>query len=1007
MQRTFPSILSTLLLATLSCFISLSARGQVTPDGTTSTTVNGDGNNFAIEQGDRVGDNLFHSFDEFSVPTLGSAVFNNAGDIANIFSRVTGGSISSIDGVLGANGAANLFLINPNGIIFGQNAFLNLGGSFFASTADSLLFEGDAEFSASNPQAAPLLEVNIPIGLSFRDNPGDIANLPGSILSVNSEKTLALIGGNISFDGAGVFGSSLELGSTLELGGITEAGIVAITEDGFLDFPQEVTRGDISLTNNSNLSAISRGGGKILINAKNLSLDTNSAISNGVLLDLDSVDVRSGAIIIDATEDVVIDGTDSNPGSAIINNVIDTTNEAGSRFGTAGNIEISANNISLIDGGFIASNITNFSQNSDRVNRNSNIILNARENILIEGSNGILPSSLANTISFGNGDSGDIEIASQNLFVREGAAISSSILRDGEGNAGNVNLEIDNLIVNSGSQINAATFGLGNAGNINITANTIAIDGGGETIFLDNNPSTISSSTSLDPEAILTENLAQSDAGDINISTNSLSITNGARLEAASESFGDAGDIKIEARDNILLDGGAEQTSSFIQNNTGSFFNNSGRGNAGNIEINTSRLRIFNNSFLSSATFNQGNAGNITINASEVVEVSKEGFVGNDVLASATGSSGSLTIDTGNLIITEGGQISVTTRGEGNAGNLTVRAADSVEISGVGNLGSRSGLFAGAFDSIGNSGELNIFTQDLTISDRGVVNVGNFPSSENSISNPGIGESGNLTIQAVTIDLRNGAEITAATQSPIGEGANITFVSDSITLRDNSTISARAFADANGGNLSIDADDGFILAFPNQNNDIIANAAQGRGGNINIDTQAIFGLEERPLNPITNDINASSEATGLDGTIDINNPAVDPTTGLINLPASVGDASDQISQNPCQQGVGSQFVVTGKGGLPPNPTETLNSESAEVGLIEAIPRERQSVLKDTPSNDWEMGRQENASTTSIPAQGWVFNDEGEVTLTAYKTTDEEIQRSSPKISNSCSTRVDK
>ncbi len=63
---------------------------QITPDGTTSTTVNADGDNFTIEQGNRVGDNLFHSFDEFSVPTLGEAAFDNASDIANIFSRVTG-----------------------------------------------------------------------------------------------------------------------------------------------------------------------------------------------------------------------------------------------------------------------------------------------------------------------------------------------------------------------------------------------------------------------------------------------------------------------------------------------------------------------------------------------------------------------------------------------------------------------------------------------------------------------------------------------------------------------------------------------------------------------------------------------------------------------------------------------------------------------------------------------------------------------------------------------------
>jgi filamentous hemagglutinin family protein len=150
---------------------------QVTPDGTTSTTINQDGNNFTIEQGDRVGDNLFHSFNEFSVPTGGSAAFNNAGDIINIFSRVTGGKVSDINGLISAKGTANLFLINPNGIVFGENAALNLGGSFYASTASSIVFSDDIEFSATNVDVPPLLTINMPIGLSFQDNPRDIAVL--------------------------------------------------------------------------------------------------------------------------------------------------------------------------------------------------------------------------------------------------------------------------------------------------------------------------------------------------------------------------------------------------------------------------------------------------------------------------------------------------------------------------------------------------------------------------------------------------------------------------------------------------------------------------------------------------------------------------------------------------------------------------------------------------------------------------------------------------------------
>jgi filamentous hemagglutinin family protein len=281
----------------ISITLSSYCVAQVVPDqtlpGGERSQVSGD-RDAQIDGGAVRGNNLFHSFQQFSIPTGGSASFNNAPDIRNIITRVTGNNISDIDGVIRANGTANLFLINPNGILFGANARLEIGGSFLASTANSLKFADGLEFSATSSQSSPLLTISAPIGLQYGRNSGAITvqgsghNLTydpvtsGTVrsdieaLQVQPERTLALVGGNIILEGGNLRAEA----GRIELGSVA-SGNVSIHENNsglMLGYSDAQNFGNILLLQKASVDASGEGGGSIQVLSRQLSVNEGSAI---------------------------------------------------------------------------------------------------------------------------------------------------------------------------------------------------------------------------------------------------------------------------------------------------------------------------------------------------------------------------------------------------------------------------------------------------------------------------------------------------------------------------------------------------------------------------------------------------------------------------------------------------------------------------------------------------------------------------------------------------------
>ncbi|MEG5026362.1 filamentous hemagglutinin N-terminal domain-containing protein [Microcoleus sp. AT8-B1] len=940
---------SALFFAFLLLF-PIPAVAQIVPDSSlgaeSSRTVPDTINNLPsdrIEGGATRGVNLFHSLREFNIREGRGAYFANPSGIANIFTRVTGGNPSNILGTLGVLGNGNLFLINPKGIVFGPNARLDLRGSFIGSTGSGVLFDNGFEFSAANSNAVPLLAINIPVGLSFRENPGTIVNsssvtqvIEGTTipvgLAVPPGQTLAMVGGDLIFNNgfASAFSGNIQLGSVASPGFVS----FSITPIGLgLDYTNVANFGNIELSGLSAVTASGPGGGAIALRGGNVTLRDRSSLVSDTLGSIDGRGINIEAVRFSLLDRAFVGSTTTGSGAG---GPIDVR--------TAENIELKGIGFEnfrrrILDPGAAQ-------EPPDVASRESSII----------------------TGTLGAGRAGDIALDTKRLTIRDGSAILNPTLGTGDGsgvtirasesveinasglftttfnsgNAGSIAIETGQLSVSDGAIISPSTFGAGNSGNLSVRAS--------DSVIVARERSDSPLSTALAANSIG----GTGRAGNIEINTRSLRVEAGASITSSSgvrtaeqviPAGGPGGNITVNASDSVEVIGtapGEIPSRSLIAAGT------AGGGKGGDVTLNARRLIVRDGGAIGASTLGEGQGGNVTVAASESMEIagttrdgifpSSIGTASGDLLYQTllglqppSGAAGSLSIAAGRLSVRDGAAVSVQSYGTGEAGSINV-VADSIALTTKGSI------------------------DGTTVS--------------------GIGA--NINLRSRDIQLRRGSRIT--TDAGAADGGNINIKSDIlVTLpNENSDITANARS-AQGGRVNINVPN--VFGFTSVTREQVR-------ATLGLTDAQFAALQVSPtsLNP-TSDIAAISQSSGpaLQGTVTFSASGVNPAQGLVELPQNVVDSAALIAANPCTQEAESAFTVTGKGGVPPSPNDALSSNSSQFNWVEEAGSSATNVegLTDVTDRGKKKEEGEIPDREVVPAQGWVVNAQGEVMLVGY------------------------
>ncbi len=940
----------------LMCCLADAGLAQVTTNITSSglgTAVSPiSGGVVTITGGTRPGNgpNLFHSFGLFNVGTGDTAnFFNNTGlPTTNILSRVTGGSASNIFGTIQTTGFgnANLFLINPAGVVFGPNASLNIGGSFHVSTADYIRLTDNVRFNAKVDAAADALLSSAPVaafGFLPTNDPGSILagnprggiEVQGSNLAVSDGQTISLVGGDITMTGGTLStpGGQINLVSAASAGEVLFPGMQYgpnVNGDSF------TSMGTINLSGGAlvDVSADAAGtivirGGQLMIVDATLSADTVSTSGASIAID------------INVTGDMLI----SNDTVSAL-----TARTFGS--GDAGEIRISSANLTVASNTFDI--LTLIDSHTLGTGRAGNVSITTG-NLQVTGSlNGF--ATFIDSGTEGPGHGGDVTINARSVeidftLISTGTFLANLFGEEVTGSAGNVTISADSL-QSSFSAIVTDAFSFANAtgqaGTINISVHDINLDttqvssqgfqrGGSITINTDQ-------LTATDSQVITSTNLMP--GGAVTVTGRAIELSTGSSMVSSTGGDGDAGSINIIATDHLDLSRatGADRPSGLFSNSFGTF---GSAGNSGDIVITTPKLEMTGGARINTTTATSGHGGNVTIHTTDSISMSGEtgSFSPEPLFSLGTiqpsgiftltiggncsgpcGNAGNVSISTGSLTMGSGAQINSGTSSTGQGGNITINAGGTISISGTLSNGQPSGILSrtiGTDPGSGSGGTITLQATQVQLSNGSSVSAQSF----------GTGNAGNINIMASdSLVMQNSSISTATTQS---DGGDIHIqVGRLVQLTDSQITTSVQGGTGNGGNITIDPQ--FVIL---QNSQILANAFGGNGGNILI-VAGVFLAD--PFSVVS-----ASSTLGISGTVSIQAPVTGLSGTLAPLSGEIVQAA-ALLQARCaarfQESQYSSFVQAGRDGLPLEPGGLLPSPL----YVESPGSTRLAVVPDVP-----------------------------------------------------------